>query len=216
MKREEKIKQQRMIKQNIDGLAFKINKLIEMKNAYRGLKEQTLKQSETYSVEFLKNKTIEEEQKFIAQCQAKFEEFQKSLEELRFLINERDAILDLEDTALANALKLIETVGANLDDKNIQNINANFANDQTSLRALQAAYLAKGITFSGLDTMIYNPNEKIDHLIEVSKGAIVQQGSLNYLADEIAKIAKLEGVEDFIKTPDEQGFMEAMRRGAGL
>ena len=216
MNSQEKVKQQKMIQQNLEGINRAISNLVASKNTYRGVKVEIEKQQDTYSPEFLANKTIEEEKKYLNQCQLAYDDFVKRLEELRSLINERDAELDLENPALSNALKLIEISGNELGYENIRKINSTFVHDQSSLKALQAVYKTRGITNTfGLDSQIYDVNSKIDFLEKLAEDSIVRQGSLNYLASELKKIADIEG-QELVATPDEQGFLETMRKGAGL
>lgn len=144
-------------------------------------------------------------------------EFIPVLEKFRDNLSESHAIFDMSDSALTNALKLIEMGGNDLGFENIQRINNQFQFNQPALRVLQSVYKSRGVTYDGgIDRQIYNLNDAIQAIGERAEVALLAGGSLNNLSSAIGKVAKLEGFDFAEELPDPLGFDEAARRGAGL
>lgn len=147
------------------------------------------------------------------------EAFEKAIEILQDLgkdAMEKSSVLNLNNPALANALKLIELSGAGISTETVRKINSRFAGDQAALRALRDIYKAHGVVYDGgLDKQIYEPESAFDHLGEWAYHSFTKEGSLNEFASAINKVASMEGIE-FPKMVDEVGSDEVMRSAAGL
>jgi len=148
--------------------------------------------------------------------QAAHKQIEKSLEELRGLYKDRDAVLDLDNPALTNALSLILSIGSGLSFEEAVKINANFIHDLSALRAIRAAYKARGVASpGGIDEMIYNADALIDKLKELSYQGLIQEGSINTFAFKLSSLAAHEGLTTE-KMPDKLGEIAAIRAAAGL
>jgi hypothetical protein len=129
---------------------------------------------------------------------------------------EKSSRLNLANPAWANALKLIELTGADMDSDTIRRINASFLGDQAALRALRDVYKSAGFAYDGgIDQQIYNPETRFEHLRNANHSTFVRGGALNSLANEISQVAAMEGI-DFPQVIDEDGMRQAMWKGAGL
>ena len=145
-----------------------------------------------------------------------WEEYGEDVESLGKALAAWHGGLALDDPALANALKMIELGGSNLSTETILAINGQFVGQQPMLRALQSVYKAKGVVYDGgLDKQIYDLEPALESLNEWGYATFYRDGTLNSLANAVAKLARMEGV-DFNPTPDEAGFIETIRKGAGL
>jgi len=213
----EKEKQQKVINILIAGVEFGTRQFVKVKDSYREkLTDLNMNGLAKYSQEYLEKEIEKVKSDFAAQAQKAYDDMVKRLEELRTLLNERDAVLDLSNPALTNALSLIRAIGDDLSHEEAVKINANFVHDQSGLRALRAAYKANGVISPGeIDGMIYSADAVIDHLIDLCYGGFVQEGSINAFASAFSKLAKLEGMT-VESTPDAIGLEESFYRGAGL
>ncbi len=145
-----------------------------------------------------------------------FEKLAQLLEELSQAAVAKQAQLDLNNVAWANALKLIELSGPDMDTETILKINASFAGDQAALRALRDVYKAHKVVYNGgLDQQIYDPESAFGRLRDHLYPTFLREGSLNALSTAISKVAALEGIQ-FPKMVDEAGAESAMRTAAGL
>lgn len=213
----EKIKQQKLIQQNIEGRSLDIKKVVTLRNGYRNQLAKLELQKENYTQEFMESQKKEIYLAYKTKCDGLFTEFVKSLEELRFLINERDADLDLGNPSMDNALATIKLVGDKISVDTCRKLNDNFRHDQSALRILQEAYETTGVPVitSKINLYVYDLDQTIDDLIQVAQSSIVYGGSLNLLAYELYKLGTHEGAT-VDKAPDQVGIDEAWAKGAGL
>lgn len=147
--------------------------------------------------------------------QKAYEDTARILGDIRTAAIEKHSRLDLESPAWANALKLLDMGGGELDGEVIKQINASFAGNVPALKALQAVYKSKGLNNGGLDSMVYEPAGTFENLQSRAYATFTNGESLNQLAHAVSKVAKLEGVE-FPQTVDEAGAMDTIRAAAGL
>lgn len=217
MNTQEKEKQQRMIVQNLTGIESATKAAVTIKDTFgKKLKDLTMTGSETYSPEYLEKEIQKVKSDFAAKMKTANDGIVRSLEELRTLLNDRDAVLDLSNPALTNALSLIQTIGSGLSYEQAQQINANFLHDLSALRAIRAAYEAQAVVGLGnIDGLIYNVDETINTLESLAYQGLVQDGSINFFASKLSKFATLEGAT-VEAMPDVQGANASMRRAAGL
>lgn len=172
--------------------------------------------SEEYIQKFINPKIAQVQIDLANLHQVGYEKVERLLESIHKQVTEKHGRLNLDNPGLANALKVIELSGANLDGETIRKINATFEGDQSALKALKSIYKARGIAYDGgLDQQIYDPDPAFANLNKQARSSFLQMGSLNSFSSEIHKIAAKEG-QNFPKTIDEQGVLEAMRTGAGL
>ena len=213
----EKEKAQKMIVQNLKGIESATKTAVTEKNASLAkIKDLTMNGTRDYSPEYVEKEIVKVKADLQAKMTMANTDIAKRLEELRTLLHDRDAVLDLSNPALTNALSLIQTIGSALKFEEAQKINANFLHDQSSLRAFRAAYLSRGVVSPGnIDALIYNADQTIDNLKELAFQGFVQDGSVNFFATKLDILARLEGTS-VEKIPDEQGAMDAIRRSAGL
>lgn len=132
---------------------------------------------------------------FAEQNAALLEEFRARVGELQAALKEAHTSFDLGSPDMANALKLIEMAGQNLDIESRQNIRAKFAYNQPALRVLQAAYRSQGIWDEELYQQVYNLENEFTKITLRGEQVFQQQGSIDELAGAIGKIASLEGVD---------------------
>lgn len=213
----EKEKQQKSIVQNLGGIDLAVKAAVTAKDGYRAkIQDLTQHGTKTYTQEHIEQAMNKIKSDMAASMVTVSQDIAKRLDELGKLIHERDAVLDLSNPALSNALSLIQTIGGGLTYEDAVKINANFTHDQSALNAIRAAYKARGVVSTGkIDSLIYNADEVINGLKELAYQAFVQDGSINFFADKLGKLVSLEGTT--IETlPDMQGADEAMRRAAGL
>lgn len=146
------------------------------------------------------------EDKLAAAKESSVETLRAYLADLKQTITERNQLLDLSNPALTNALQLVSTIGDKLDNTTINQINANFANDQAALQAIRQLYRAYGVNSSSLDEMTYDVKQTFDELeFQVVRSVNGRHGdNLNDLALPLGKVAKAEGVEfnDMPEGPD--------------
>jgi len=214
---QEKEKQQKMIVQNIKGIESATAAAVAVKDKFREtMNNLTMHGMETYSQEFLEKKVQETKNDLAAKMTKVNDDIAARLEELRTLINDRDAVLDLGNPALTSALSLIQTIGSGITYEQATKINANFIHDQSSLTAIRDSYKARGVSNTGkIDSLIYNVDEVIEGLKKLAYDGFVRDGSINTFSAKLGKLATLEGTT--IETlPDMQGVNDSFRRGAGL
>ena len=109
-------------------------------------------------------------------------------------INE-DVAWTIVNPALTNALSLILSIGSGISFEEAVKINANFIHDLSALRAIRAAYKARGVASpGGIDEMIYNADALIDKLKELSYQGLIQEGSINTFAFKLSSLAAREGL----------------------
>jgi len=215
----EKEKTQRMIEQNLQSYDFLNKGIVKIKDDHRGVLAIIETQRDTYQPDVIVAKIEKEKQNYQGKMQAAHEGIEKRLDELRSLINDRDKKLDLSNPDLNNALELIKLINPGIEniEKNhelAKQINSNFF-DQPSRRALLMAYQAQGASTAGLEAQVYNADKTIDNLKKLAYQALIQDGSLNTFANDVSKLAVIEGI-NIEKMPDQAGFEDAIRAGAGL
>lgn len=212
----EKQKHQSVINGLISGEESAIKSAVVIKDAFRAkMQELTMQGSATYSQEYLEKEMQKTKNDLAAKMQTAYSDTEKRLEQIRTLIHERDAVLDLSNPALSNALSLITTIGSNLSFQDTVKIQANFLHDQSALRALRSSYQAHEIATGWIDQLIYDIDSTIDNLKNLAYQAFFQDASINIFANAFAKFANLEGMT-VEKLPDANGAMESMRAAAGL
>jgi hypothetical protein len=216
MNAQERLKQQNIIKAVLEGIDRKTQEAVTVKNQFRKAMSDIEAQKKVFLPDEIERLTAKEKQSFVAKMQAMSDDISSRFDDLLKLINERDLSLNLDNPALGNALTLIAMSKNDLPFETKVQINSVFANDQSSLRALQSAYKSADVkSNAGLDGMIYNSSEVIGKLKEFAAQSFTPDGSLNFFGNEFSKLASLEG-QVTVKMPDEQGFMQTMRTGAGL
>ncbi len=201
----------------IEGIGRLLKSVVDAKTAYKKALADLEAQKETYSAEYITTKKEEALGALQGKMQAAYPDLDTRLDELGAGLTELHGTLNLDNPALANALKLIELGGPDLGAENVRNINASFIGDQPALRALQAVYKHVGVVYDGgLDRQIYEVESSIKAMKDMGYSALMREGtSLNSLAAGIGKIAALEGVA-FDNLPDPQGVIDATRSAAGL
>lgn len=214
---EEKAKQQKVINGLISGVEFAVKQAVAAKDDFKAkFQDLNAHGTQVYSQYEVERRMNELKNVIAAKMQTANKDMAERLENIRTLIKERDAVLDLSNPAMGAALSLIQTIGSSLSYDEAMKINANFIHDQSALRALKAAYQAHdGASFGDIDSMIYDINSVIDNLKELAEDALIRDGSINFFASKFAKFSELEGVTTE-KLPDLAGFDEAIRAGAGL
>ena len=210
---QEKAQQQKVIQSVLTGLGAVIAKLVKDRDANAAqLQDLNMNGGKQFSQEYLEKEMQRVKVNFSVKMTEVYKDIETRLENLRKLITERDAVLDLTNPAFQTALTLIQAVGEPSLEQAAQ-INQNFRYDQKSLNAIFSAYGKKDL--GGIMGMMYEVNSKIDELKELANNCTVKEGSVNYFASRLAKLAAIEGVE-LVSNPDERGIMEAYRIGAGL
>lgn len=210
----EKENQQQKITQNIKGIETATIAAIKSRDAHaEAMKQLTMHGRETFSAEFLDREMQKKQVEFYSQMQQAYKGVEARLEELWTLLRDRDAVLDLTNPALTNALMLIQATSGNPSYEQAIQINQNFRYDQSTLRALYSAY--GGRDLGNIGEMMYDLDETIEALKKLAFAGIVQDGSINFFASKFAKFAKIEGVTTE-KTPDNRGYDDSIRRAAGL
>jgi len=201
--------------ENMDKIVLK--KAVEAKQAYKKASANLQAQKETYTPEHIAEQSAKIKQDYAAKMAGIYEDLSPRLDELQASIQEAQSTLDLSDTALTNALKLIELGGKDLGVDNINKINQSFQGNQPALRALQVIYKARGLSYDGgIDKMVYDIEGSFNQLKGVAQATFLNQtASINSFASKVAKIASLEKFT-FEANPDPDGFSEAVRQGAGL
>lgn len=211
----EKENQQQKITQNIKGIETATIAAIKSRDAHvEAMTQLTMHGRETFSAEYVDREMQKKKVEFYSQMQQAYKGVENRLEELRTLLHDRDAVLDLTNPALTNALMLIQSTNGNPSHEQAIQINENFRYDQSALRALYSAY--GGRDLGNIGKMMYNLDETIDALQELARVGITQDGgSINFFANKFAQFAKIEGVTTE-KTPDNRGYDDSIRRAAGL
>ncbi len=210
----EKENQQQKITQNIKGIETATNAAIKSRDAHaEAMKQLTMHGRETFSAEYVDREMQKKQVEFYSQMQQAYKGVETRLEELRTLLHDRDAVLDLTSLALTNALMLIQSTSGNPSHEQAVQINQNFRYDQSALRALYSAY--GGRDLGNIGEMMYDLDETIEALKKLAFAGIVQDGSINFFANKFAQFAKIEGVTTE-KTPDNRGYDDSIRRAAGL
>jgi hypothetical protein len=139
----------------------------------------------------------------------------EKLREIEALTENDHISLDLNKPEWTNALKLIEMAGPNISGDLARQINASFANDQPSLKALQQIYKEKGVKYDGgLDKQISSPFQ-YEYLRDYAFSSLVQDISLNSFAHAIDKVVKREGFE-FAPITNDDGVFEVTSIAVGL
>lgn len=210
----EKATQQKYIQSALIALGAMIGKLVKDRDAHAAaLQGLNMHGMETYTVEYIERETMRMKSAFAVKMSEAYKEIETRLESFRKMINDRDAVLDLTNTALNTALVMIQAVDGAPAHEQAAQINQNFKHDQKALQAIYSAYGQKDI--GGIASMMYDVDSTVEGLKELANDCTVKEGSVNFFASRLAKIAALEGVE-LPKTPDERGYDESFRRGAGL
>ncbi len=174
-----------------------------------------------YSPEYIQNfvdpKVTEANAGLAALKQASLEKIYGLIDDLNKLAEAKHAKLDLSNPAWTNALKLIELSGASIDADTVRKINAQFANDQSALRALRDIYKAVGVRYDGgISDMLYEPDVAFEALQRIAVDALSGSNTtLNELSYAIQQVAAKEGI-DFPEQVDPVGADNGMRMAAGL
>lgn len=214
MNAQEKATQQKYIQSNLTGIGAMVEKLVKDRDAHsEELTGLTMHGTSQFTPEYLEKEIERIKARFAVKMRETYNDIEARLENLRKLLAARDETLDLSNPALSTALALIQAAGGEPSHDQAVSINQNFKHDQQALRAIFSAYGQKDL--GGIKGMMYDIDEAIDGLKELAHNATVKDGSVNFFASRLAKLAALEGVE-LIANPDDRGTMEAMRRGAGL
>jgi hypothetical protein len=214
MNAQEKATQQKYIQSNLTGIGAMVEKLVKDRDAHSELMHSlTMHGTQQFSHEYLEREISKHKNNFAVKMAETYKDIESRLENLRKLLASRDEVLDLTNPALNTALVFIQSVGNSPTHEQAAQINENFKYDQPALRAIYSAYGQKDI--GGIGKMMYNRDEVIDGLKELANNATVKDGSVNFFASRLAKLAAIEGVE-LPANPDDRGTMEAMRRGASL
>jgi len=193
-----------------------IKNVVAAKSAYRAQQAASRGNKNIYNSEYLEKENEQAERDYRGKCEAAYREFAENLNDLKTAIEERHSTLDLSDPAYLAAVGMIQAAGKNLDAHMIKKINANFKNNQPALKALRAIYKTAGMDYDGgLSEQIYDVGLFADSLANLAYETFYRDGSLNDLAKSMAKLADYEGF-DFVKMPDPDGAMEAVRQAAGL
>lgn len=213
MNTQEKATQQKYIQSNLTGLGKVIEKLVKDRDGHsEQLQALNMTGGKQFTPEYLEKEMQRVKVNFSVKMTEAYKDIEARLENLRKLLAARDEVLDLTNPAFQTALTLIQAVGEPSLEQAAQ-INENFKYDQKALQAIFSAYGKKDL--GGIGKMIYNRDEVIDGLKELANDCTVKEGSVNFFASRLAKLAAIEGVE-LVANPDDRGTMEAMRRGAGL
>jgi len=173
-----------------------------------------------YNAEYIKSfidpKVAEMEGEFAVVRQTSLEKIYSLIDDLAKLAEAKHAKLDLSNPAWTNALKLIELSGAGIDADTVRKINAQFANDQSALRALRDIYKANGVRYDGgLAEQIYDSDQAFESLQRIAVDALAGKNTtLNELSNAIRRVAAKEGI-DFTEQVDPVGAENVMRKPAG-
>lgn len=214
MNTQEKATQQKYIQSNLTGLGAMVTKLVQDRDGHaEQLTALTMNGSRQFTAEYIEAETSKLKSKFAVKMAETYKDIEARLENLRKLLAARDEVLDLTNPALNTALVLIQSANGAPTHEQAAQINENFKHDQKALAAIFSAYGQKDL--GGIGKMVYDRDEVIDGLKELANNCTVKEGSVNYFASKLAKLAAIEGVE-LEKTPDDRGVMEAFRKGAGL
>lgn len=206
--------QQDYIQSNLKGLGAVISKLVKERDEHAAqLQALNMNGGKMFTVEHIELEVSRLKNAFAVKMAETYKDIEARLENLRKLLASRDDVLDLTNPAFHTALTLIQAVGGSPSLEQAIQINENFKFDQKALQAIFAAYGQKD--HGHIMSMIYDRDEVIDGLKELAQNATVKDGSVNFFASRLAKLAAIEGV-DLEKTPDDRGVMEAFRKGAGL
>lgn len=204
-------------KLKFENLHTLLKQAVAAKAAHREIMASIDGMINTYASEFIDQKRRDENVRYKSVLQGLAEKIIVGLGELQKHISDSAAVLDLENPALSNALKIIEFAGNSLEFDQIQKINSNFEGDRASLAVIQKAYKAAGmLTDGGLDKLLYNIEATFENLRNGTIQALVQDDrGINHLISSFSKVAAREGV-DLEPILDEIGFMETTRKAAGL
>ncbi|MDL1911528.1 hypothetical protein FBQ81_12700 [Chloroflexi bacterium CFX6] len=198
------------------GIEHTIKQVVKAKQTYKAELAKLGEQKGDFSPDYIEHKNSELQGKYNQARATAYESITKTFEELQTVLEEKNGTLDLENPAWNNALKLIE-IGDGLDNETIEKINASFAHDIPALKALQAAYKAKGFTYDGgIGKQVYEIAPSFDELHKTAELVLIRGGgTIGTLARAVGKIAELEG-HPFDTSPDPDAFMDAANIGAGL
>lgn len=186
-----------IVKEQFYRLGQIVDKAKAAQDAYQSELSKVDGYSKDYSPEYLTGLKDKVLGAYKAKRQALYQDTMTQLEKLSGALTELNGSLDLASPALSNALSLIQMTGNGLTFETAQKINANFINDQSSLRALQEAYRSAGVVSDGgLDRQIYDPTAAMQALGQYAQEALVQDGFSPFrLGVEFGKIAKLENID---------------------
>jgi len=206
--------QQGFIQSNLTGISAMVTKLIKDRDENAAqLQNLNMNKGTMFTSEYIERETMTVKARFAVKMRETFTDIDARLENLRKLLAARDDVLDLTNPAFQTALTFIQAVGGTPNNEQAAQINKSFQFDQQALNAIYSAYGKRDL--GGIGKMIYNRDEVIDGLKELANNCTVKEGSVNYFASKLSKLAAIEGVE-LPENPDERGIMEAFRIGAGL
>lgn len=212
---QEKQKQQQVIIGILQGIDFQLQQAVKRKLQFSAATKDLIEHgTATYSQEMVSKQIANTKVAYQTDISAIGAKIIASLESLRKLIAERDAVLDLTNPSLANALRLINESRGNLPFETMVQINNNFLHDQSALRALQAAYKSQNLA-SNVDSLIYSADSTIDALEETVKDQFSLDGSVNYFSSQFAKFSALEGLK-IDASLDQAGLLDAMLKGTRM
>lgn len=206
--------QQEYIQSNLKGIAAVISKLVQDRDGHAGqLTALTMNGSNQFTSEYIEREQMRLKAAFSVKMSEVYKDIEARLDNLYKLLAARDESLDMSNPAFSAALALIQAANGEPTPEQARAIHENFKHDQQALKALRDVY--KGKDIGGISGMIYDLDEVIGGLKELANNCTVKEGSVNFFASRLAKLAAIEGV-DLVTNPDERGTMEAMRQGAGL
>ncbi len=141
----------------------------------------------------------------------------RALDKAKQAVEAGHAITDLDDVRLPNAIRIIQASGSGIKYETARRLVNEFTGDQTALTMLQDVFKGVGAkSDGGLDKQIYDPEVAFKNAKQaIDEHLISQDGSLNYVARQVAVIAKGEGC-DFPEVFDPSEVDRAVRQGAGL
>lgn len=193
-----------------------LREAVAARQTYKSELAKLERQKDTYSEEYLNEKTKKARQQLRAVQREQHEEMVRLLTGLQEKVEEKHGSLNLDNMAYQGALKTIELAGSKLPADVINNINSSLKGNMPALKAIRAVYEAQDMAYTGdIDEYIYDIPDTYDSLRRQSHDSIVQEGSLNSLATSISKAVKREGFE-FPTMVDEDGFQDMMRQASGL
>lgn len=218
MDKAERERKRSLIGQSLGNLnKIMMTKAVSAKQDYKKALATLNAQKDTYQADYIDQQTRKAKAEYGGKLAAIHEEVAAELDKLQSAVEDAQTNLDLSDPAWANVLKFIELAGSEMDGENIRAINATFQNNQPALRALRDIYKARGFKYDGgLDKVLYSVPDAFTQIRAAAQSTFVNQNSgINYFAGTLAKLAKLEGFP-FEGSPDPDGMMENIRKGAGL
>lgn len=123
----------------------------------------------TYAREYIEKQIAKGMKEYIDNSKRSYENLMKALQDLKLNLIACSEKIELEDTALNNALMMINIAGVNTSEETMEQIATTFKGNLSALRILRDAAAAKRCPCFAFDKLLFNPLQEIGRLEQLTE-----------------------------------------------